>query len=189
MYGKLLIVAGFPTSGKTTYLDTIQGSFKNIGRRNFYTNRQPRSEEERLSSADYMFITNTEYEKLAEQSDWHWVEWYSHYYGFHIPSEIVRLQKGEVIAIGPAPHASYVQAMRNIHGKSNVLSILLHVDRETIIHRLSERPQHEHKRILEFNESEIEECAKVVDIVFVPSNNLTEDRKRFIEIVKPYLTA
>lgn len=189
MAGKLIIIAGFPCSGKTTYIDAIQEFFGVfISRRDFFTNRPPRSEEERNNSKDYTFVSDAEYEKLSKQTDWHWTKWYGFYYGFCIPLEITRLEKGEKIAMGPAPKASYLHEMQKIHGKNKILSIFLDVDREIIASRLKKRPQNEHKRILAFNQSEIDECAKAADIIFVPKNNLIDDCKRFIEMAEPYIS-
>ena len=183
--GKLLIIAGFPCSGKTTYIDAIQEFFGDlISRRNFYTDRPLRSEEERLNSMDYTFITGSEYEKLFSEPDWHWTEWYNFHYGFLIPSEIARMRKGETITIGPAPHIQYLRDMQKIHGKNNVRSILLYVARETIFGRLKKRPPHEHKRILAFNQSEIDEYAKIADVVFTPKNNILKDCEEILKIAE-----
>lgn len=184
MSGKLLIVAGFPCSGKTTYISEINKFFGNIiGRRDFYTNRPPRSEEERLNSIDYTFIASSKYAELSNLPNWHWAIWFGFNYGFNIPSEITRLQEGENIVIGTAPHVSYLSDMQRIHGKNNVRSILLYVDYEIILDRLKKRPRHEHKRILEFDQFEIDNYAKKADIVFVPKNKLLDDCNEFIRIV------
>ena len=188
MYGKLLIIAGFPCSGKTTYINAIHdffGSF--ISRRIFYTNRQPRSREEFLNSTDYKFIANPEYAKLSNQTDWHWAKWYDFDYGFHMESEVTRLQKGEKIVIGTAPHISYLYDMQKIHGKNNVSSILLYVDYKTIVDRLKKRPQHEHKRILAFDQNEIDEYSRIADVVFKPKKDLLDDCKKILAIATQML--
>lgn len=188
MSGKLLIVAGFSCTGKTTYIQASHNSFKNnIQHRYFYTNRLPRSKKELDSSPDYTFITNNEYLQLSTKPDWHWTTWFDFNYGFHVTSEIERIYAKEKIIIGVFPTTSYLQDMRKIHGSCNVVSILLNVDYNIIKSRLLKRPPHEHERIIEFNQREIDCCAKDVDIVFTPTNNLEIDCQKFLMLAKQVL--
>ena len=184
MSGKLLIISGFSCTGKTTCIGELHKFFgKSITRRDFYTNRPPRTEDERINSPDYNFITKSEHFDLTSQHGWHWVKWYDFSYGFHIQSEIARLKKGENIIIGSPPHVSYLRDMQEIHGSNNVHSIFLNVDYGIILNRLKQRPPHEHKRILEYDQEEIDAYASISNTVFTPENNVKIDCHSIIKIV------
>lgn len=188
MSGKLLIISGFSCTGKTTYIGAMHTFFnKSIARRDFHTNRPPRTEEERINSPDYNFITKSEHIALSNQHGWHWVKWYNFDYGFHIQSEISRLKNGENIVIGSPPHTSYLLDMQGIHGIQNVHTIFLNVGYETILKRLKQRPPHEHRRIHEYDQNEIDVYASISNNVFTPVNNIEIDCQNIIRIATQIL--
>ena len=185
--GGVITVVGLFGSGKSSLLAGLKEDLGDVTRiLKTYTTR-PRREGE-SNNGEYIFVSEEEYLQAAEQScKWYERQAAGHRYGQHVSDIEEGASAGHIYLATMLPHKDTLISHKETFG-CNVLQILINVSEETCNERLLQRSEDASQRIALHRMLSVSDCVDTVDGVFIPQGSFEDDRIRFTQYIKTFLT-
>ncbi len=178
MVGKLIFVSGLSGSGKTTLITRALEHLPDVKYLKTYTTRPKRTTE--TNSIEYVFVSDSEYEKLkAASKSWDHTDYVGYKYGADVDQIKADLANGTSVICSVVPNMNEIKRMAALYGQE---PILIWID--TPPHVAKQRLAGDAARKARIEDDSIRQH---FNVLFRPTGNLEEDASRFTQSLKSLL--
>jgi guanylate kinase len=189
--GKIVLVAGLYCAGKTTLIGSVLRQMPELAYIPTYTTRDPRPEEARNGTHEYVFVSQTEYDRLSQTPGWDHTLLRGVSYGSDAAKVSQEAAVGRSFIVVTTMYPEQIREMRGMYRDQTVL-VLLDTDFDTCQQRIMLPDSGRSQRYLNDPAQSPEQASLVRDLadyIYDPVGSLAEDQAAFQAFIRRILAA